>query len=337
MPDTSRQPILRVERLCTVFAIRRRLFGGPPRLIHAVNDVSFELPRGGVLGIVGESGCGKSTLARTILRLTPAHSGRVLVDGVDVLRLNSNALRRLRRRVQIVFQDPVGSLNPRLTVNTIVGEALLAHGLERTRRAVRERVAALLRRVGLAPDDQWRYPHEFSGGQRQRIGIARALALEPELLVLDEPTSALDVSVQAQILNLLAELRASLGLSYLFISHNLAVVRHVCDAVAVMYLGRIVEQAPTELLFSNPRHPYTRALLAAAPRTPDEASAQRAARATTVVRGEPPDPANPTSGCPYRVRCPLAADVCARELPVLGSRPGLLGGHVVACHFGDKS
>jgi ABC-type oligopeptide transport system ATPase subunit len=252
--------LLRVENLKTYFPSR----GGAVR--RAVDDVSFTLDRGRTLGLVGETGCGKSTLARTILRLIPATSGRVVFDGRDVLALNATGMRGLRRRMQIIFQDPAGSLNPRLPVETIVGEALQVHDLARTAPERRERVAELLRRVGLPPEAMRRYPHEFSGGQRQRIGIARALAVRPELVICDEPVSALDVSVQAQILNLLAELQEEYGLSYLFIAHNLAVVRHVCDEIYVMYAGRIVEHAPAREVFEDPRHEYTKSLLQAAPR-----------------------------------------------------------------------
>mgnify|MGYP000850605313 CR=1 FL=1 len=240
--------------------------GDAADVIRAVDGVSFTLDRGQTLGLVGESGCGKTTLARTILRLIPATSGQVHFDGRDVLALRGAALRAMRRDMQIIFQDPLGSLNPRLRVESIVGEALTVHGLVRSAAERRERVAELLRRVGLSPDALWRYPHEFSGGQRQRIGIARALALRPKLIICDEPVSALDVSIQSQILNLLNELQAEFGLSYLLIAHNLAVVRHASDRVAVMYKGRIVELAPTDELFDNPQHPYTRTLLAAVPR-----------------------------------------------------------------------
>jgi len=240
--------------------------GDAADVIRAVDGVSFTLDRGQTLGLVGESGCGKTTLARTILRLIPATSGQVHFDGRDVLALRGAALRAMRRDMQIIFQDPLGSLNPRLRVESIVGEALTVHGLVRSAAERRERVAELLRRVGLSPDALWRYPHEFSGGQRQRIGIARALALRPKLIICDEPVSALDVSIQSQILNLLNELQAEFGLSYLLIAHNLAVVRHASDRVAVMYKGRIGELAPTDELFDNPQHPYTRTLLAAVPR-----------------------------------------------------------------------
>ena len=270
-------PLLKVEDLRTYLpagrgAGRRKSSrdqngsGDAADVIRAVDGVSFTLDRGQTLGLVGESGCGKTTLARTILRLIPATSGQVHFEGRDVLALRGAALRALRRDMQIVFQDPLGSLNPRLRVESIVGEALTVHRLVSSAAERRERVAELLRRVGLSPDALWRYPHEFSGGQRQRIGIARALALRPKLIICDEPVSALDVSIQSQILNLLNELQTEFGLSYLLIAHNLAVVRHASDRVAVMYKGRIVELAPTDELFDNPQHPYTRTLLAAVPR-----------------------------------------------------------------------
>ncbi len=256
--------LLQVEDLRTYFyacgGLLRR------QVVRAVDGVSFELDRGQTFGLVGESGCGKSTLARTILRLVPATAGRVIFNGQDVLSARPQPLRRLRRHMQIIFQDPISSLNPRLTVEIIIGEALTVHGLVRGRRQRRQRVAQLLERVGLRPDDLDRYPHEFSGGQRQRIGIARALALEPSLIICDEPVSALDLSTAAQILNLLVDLQRELGLSYLLIAHDLGVVRHICDRVAVMHRGKLVEQAPTTELFSSPHHPYTRTLLAASRR-----------------------------------------------------------------------
>jgi oligopeptide transport system ATP-binding protein len=315
-------PLLCVRDLRVHFPARRGLIGRPARVLRAVDGVSLKLARGQTLGLVGESGCGKSTLARAVLRLIPVTSGEVLFDGEDVLQLASRDLRRLRRRVQLVFQDPYGSLNPRLRIETIVGEALSAHGLVRSRAERRARVVELLGQVGLATDALDRFPHEFSGGQRQRIGIARALALQPELLVCDEPVSALDVSIQAQILNLLADLQAQFGLTYLFIAHSLAVVRHLCDEVAVMYLGRIVEHAPADDLFGNPRHPYTQVLRAAA------------LDFTAALAGEPPSPLDEPTGCPFHPRCSRAEARCRTEGPTLESRPGLPGLHRVACHFG---
>lgn len=264
-PRDASDPLLLVENLTVCFAARGPRHSGRPRAFRAVDDVSLEIAAGETLALVGESGSGKSTLARAVLRLVPVAAGRVVFDGHDVFHAGARELRGLRRQVQIVFQDPAGSLNPRLRVEMIIGEALTVHGLVRSRAERRQRVAGLLERVGLRPADADRYPHEFSGGQRQRIGIARALALEPRLVICDEPVSALDVSVQAQILNLLVDLQQERGLSYLFIAHDLAVVRHISDRVAVMRAGSLVEQAPADVLFNQPRHPYTRALLAAVP------------------------------------------------------------------------
>lgn len=333
--DEKTGALLQVENLRVHFTTRARLFRRHARTIRAVDDVSFELGRGRTLGLVGESGCGKSTLARAILRLIPTTAGRIVFEGRDVARLSARNLRPLRRRMQIVFQDPYGSLNPRLRVEAIVGEALAVHGLVRGARARRERVADVLTRVGLSAADLNRYPHEFSGGQRQRIGIARALALEPSLVFCDEPVSALDVSVQAQILNLLADLQRDLGLSYVFIGHNLGVVRHVSHEIAVMYFGRIVEQAPTQELFADPRHPYTQALLAAAPDLgPADGAAAREARPVPLptAPAEPPDPYDPPSGCPFHPRCPIAEPACRQNAPLLAPCNPLSPGHRVACH-----
>jgi oligopeptide/dipeptide ABC transporter ATP-binding protein len=324
-PDDT---ILRVEDLRTHFAARR---GNRDRAVRAVDGVTFHVKHGRALGLVGESGCGKSTLARTILRLIPATSGRVWFGGRDVFSSSPNEMRALRREIQIVFQDPIGSLNPRLTVGDIVGEGLKIHGLARGA-ALRDRVARLLERVGLSADHRDRYPHEFSGGQRQRIGIARALALEPEFIVCDEPVSALDVSVRSQILNLLCDLQRDLGLTYLFIAHDLAVVEHLSDAVAVMYLGKIVETAPAAEIYSQARHPYTQALLSAVPE-PDPAHRSR----RVVLAGEVPSPADPPRGCAFHPRCPFATDRCRREVPALETKKGLPPDHVVACHHADEA
>ncbi len=313
--------LLRVEDLCTRFPVK----GG---VIHAVEEVGFVQSPGETIGIVGESGCGKSTLARSILHLVRPSSGRVLFEGTDLVGLPPRRLRALRRHLQIVFQDPMASLDPRFSIGRILEEPLVIHGFG-PKAARRERVAAMLEKVGLDAAAISRYPHEFSGGQRQRIGIARAIMLEPKLVVLDEPVSALDVSIQAQILNLLADLRDSLGLSYLFISHDLAVVRAICDRVAVMYLGRIVEEAPTERLFEEPAHPYTEALLSAVPQPEPGARRRR-----IVVTGEPPNPEHPPPGCPFHPRCPRAMPVCHRELPRM--RP-LGDGRQVACHLHDPA
>ncbi|HVX83803.1 MAG TPA: oligopeptide/dipeptide ABC transporter ATP-binding protein [Phycisphaerae bacterium] len=318
-------PLLQVEKLRTYFPIRKGFFRRVAGYVRAVEDVSFAVGAGETLGLVGESGCGKTTVGRTILRLIDwtggtEISGNVLFDGVDVFSLHGQELRRLRRQMQIVFQDPVGSLNPRMTVGSILSEPMLVHGLV-ARSGVRKRVAELLDRVGLPAGTADRYPHEFSGGQRQRIGIARALALEPRFIVCDEPVSALDVSIQAQILNLLADLRAELGLSYLFIAHNLAVVEHFSDRIAVMYLGRIVELADAAELYRNPKHPYTVALLSAVPKPDPAGGGQR-----IVLGGEVPSPSNPPSGCPFHPRCPLYAEKrderCITEMPPLEVKGG---------------
>ncbi|UCG33278.1 MAG: ATP-binding cassette domain-containing protein [Phycisphaerales bacterium] len=316
--------------MVTYFPLRKGVFSRVAGYVRAVDGVSFRVRRGTTLGLVGESGCGKTTLARTVLRLIPATSGRVVFDGRDFLALRGADLRAARRSIQVIFQDPVGSLNPRHSVETIVGEGMAIHRIARGRER-RARVARLLERVGLGADCLDRYPHEFSGGQRQRIGIARALALDPKLVICDEPVSALDVSVQAQIINLLADLREGLGLSYLFIAHNLAVIEHFCDDVAVMYLGRIVETAPADQLYEDPRHPYTQALMSAVPEPDPDARGQR-----VVLGGEVPSPADPPSGCAFHPRCPLAEDRCHRERPELSVHEGCEPAHLAACHLADR-
>ena len=319
------EPLLSVRQLGKQFAIKGGLFGRPADVVHAVDDVSFDIAPGETLGLVGESGCGKSTTGRCIMRLIEPSAGEIWFAGEDVTRTEGEALRRIRRDMQIIFQDPFASLNPRHTVGSIVGEALVIHRLARTGRERDERVANLLETVGLQADHMRRYPHEFSGGQRQRIGIARALAVEPKLIVCDEPVSALDVSVQAQVVNLLEDLSERLGLAYLFIAHDLSVVEHISDRVAVMYLGRVVEIAPARALYDNPQHPYTEALLSAVPIPDPTLKRQR-----IVLQGDVPNPIHPPSGCRFRTRCHLAQAVCAELAPPLEPDGD---GHWVACHF----
>lgn len=295
-------------------------------VVKAVNDVTFNIKCGETLGVVGESGCGKSTMGRTILRLYDATAGEVLFEGKDVHKASAKELKKLRRDMQMIFQDPYASLNPRMTVGDIIGEAIDLHGLASGEKR-KERIQELLRLVGLKPEHINRFPHEFSGGQRQRIGIARALAVEPKFIVCDEPISALDVSIQAQVVNLLAELQQKMGLTYLFIAHDLSMVKHISDRVAVMYLGKVVELAGSEELYETPLHPYTQALLSAIP-IPDP-DVERG-RERIVLKGDVPSPMNPPSGCHFRTRCPHAMDVCAAVDPVWQKvKPG----HFVACHL----
>jgi oligopeptide/dipeptide ABC transporter ATP-binding protein len=319
------KPMLEAEHVQLYFPIKQGvLIDRTVGVVHAVDDVSITLREGETLGIVGESGCGKSTLARCIVRLLEPTAGALRFRGQDITHLNRRGLQPLRKEVQLVFQDPVASLNPRKRVGQIVGTPLRLAGMEKNK--ISARVRELLDRVGLNPEHINRFPHEFSGGQRQRIGIARALALNPRLIVLDEPVSALDVSVQAQVINLLDDLQDDLGLSYVFIAHDLSVVRHVSDQIAVMYLGKLMELSPAKELYTKPIHPYTEALLSAIPiPDPDE----NRARARSVIGGEPPNPINPPSGCRFHTRCPHATDVCRQVEPPLAE---YANGHLAACH-----
>ena len=321
----SSDPLLTVRNLVKHFTVKSP--DGLVRekmLVKAVDDVSFDLERGQTLGLVGESGCGKSTTARVILRLIEPTSGEIVYDGTDLATLDKRALRRARRDMQIVFQDPYASLDPRMTVREIVGEGLR---IWNQKKGFDDRVAELLEQVGLNPAFAGRYPHEFSGGQRQRIGIARAMAMNPKMIILDEPVSALDVSVQAQILNLLSDLQDELDLTMMFIAHDLSVVRHVSSRVAVMYLGKIVEIGASPEVYGSPQHPYTQALLSAVP-TPDPPKERL--RQRIEIPGDPPSPIDPPPGCRFHTRCPIAKDICKEQEPVLAD-PGV--GHEVACHF----
>ena len=322
--------LVEVEKLKVYFPIRAGFLQRTIGSVKAVDDISFEVRRGETLGLVGESGCGKSTTGRAVIRLREATAGKVSFDGVDLFSLKANALRRLRRKMQIIFQDPYSSLDPRMTVNAIIGEPIDTHGLAKGA-AKSARIAELLETVGLDPRYMNRYPHEFSGGQRQRIGVARALAVEPEFIVCDEPISALDVSIQAQVLNLLTDLRERLGLTYLFIAHDLSMVRHICDRVAVMYLGVLVEQAERDELYTQPLHPYSQALLSAVPVADPQVEEKRK---RIILEGDVPSPANPPSGCRFRTRCWLAEKVCAEKVPAWRE---ILPGHWVACHLVDSS
>jgi oligopeptide transport system ATP-binding protein len=324
-PRAAGEVLLEVRNLVKHFSVGGGLFGGRAGTVRAVDGISFTLRRGETLGLVGESGCGKTTTGRCILQLERPTSGQILFEGRDLGALSDTELRPMRRRMQVIFQDPYASLNPRMTVGQILAEPLAVHGVVPDRQARRARVRDLLSRVGLLPQHADRYPHQMSGGQRQRVGIARALAVEPSLIVCDEPVSALDVSIQAQIINLLEDLQAELGLTYLFIAHDLAVVRHISDRVAVMYLGKIVEVADRRELYDTPLHPYTRALLAAVP-IPDPVLEAR--RTHSVLTGEVPSPLNPPAGCVFHPRCPIAVERCRGEVPPLRE---VTPGHWAAC------
>jgi peptide/nickel transport system ATP-binding protein/oligopeptide transport system ATP-binding protein len=302
--------LLNVKGLKKYFPVTAGLFRRQVGAVKAVDGVDLTLHSGEVLGIVGESGCGKSTLGRSAIRLVEPTAGEVTFEGQNLLALNKQDLKEMRKQLQIVFQDPYASLNPRKNILEAIGEALIYHGLVKNKKEQKERVAEILQLVGLSPDIMDRYPHQFSGGQQQRICIGRAIALDPRLIVLDEAVSALDVSVQAQILNLLMDLKNRLGLSYLFISHDLSIVRHICDRVIVLYLGKVMESASTEELFTNPKHPYTQALLSAVPRSHPGEAKQR-----ILLQGEIPSARNPPSGCPFRTRCPFAQPICAEPPP----------------------
>jgi oligopeptide/dipeptide ABC transporter ATP-binding protein len=323
----SVQPLVEVRNLVKHFPITSGIIlQKQVGAVKAVDDVSFDVMKGEALGIVGETGCGKSTTARLLVRLLDSTRGEVRFEGEDITRLKGARLKALRREMQMIFQDPYSSLNPRKTIGSIIAEPFVIHRLHRSEGERRKRVQELMDRVGLNPEHYNRYPHEFSGGQRQRIGVARAIALEPKLLIADEPVSALDVSIQAQVLNLLRGLQRDLGLTLVFIGHDLSVVRHMCDRVAVMYLGKIVELAPSDALYGFPRHPYTGALLSAVP-VPDPSGGRRKRQ---LLSGDVPSPANPPAACRFHTRCPKAKDVCSQREPPLEDK---LGGTLAACHF----
>jgi oligopeptide transport system ATP-binding protein len=315
--------LLEIRNLIKYFPVKKGILSRTVGEVKAVDGVSFSLERGETLGLVGESGCGKTTVGRSILRLIEPTAGEVVFDGQDLLRLNKEEMRRVRASFQIIFQDPFSSLDPRMNVGQIIGEPILNH-TKSSKREIHDRVAYLMKRVGLHPEQMSRYPHEFSGGQRQRIGVARALALNPLAVVCDEPISALDVSIQAQVMNLLAQLQEEMNLSYLFIAHDLSVVEHISDRVAVMYLGRIVELARGQELYENPQHPYTQALLSAVPIPDPEVRKQR-----IILEGDVPSPLNPPAGCGFHTRCPFRKSICAEERPLFRD---IGNGHWVECH-----
>jgi len=321
------EPLLIVRNLRTTFPVYGGLLSREIGRVKAVDGVSLKIDRGHTLGLVGESGCGKTTLGRSILRLLEPDEGELLIEGKNILTMGKRELRSMRRNMQIIFQDPYASLNPRMTAGTIVGEGMKIHGIA-SGKSLREQVVKLFELVGLPSDALGRYPHEFSGGQRQRIGIARALSLTPSLIVADEPVSALDVSIQAQIINLLLDLQEKFGLSYLFISHDLRIVRHISDHVAVMYLGKIIEEATREEVYSHPSHPYTQALLLAIP-VPDPARRKK----KSSLSGDVPSPMNPPPGCSFHPRCPHMENRCKEEVPLPRE---ITPGHKAACHFAER-
>ncbi|MGV7975449.1 MAG: ABC transporter ATP-binding protein [Anaerolineaceae bacterium] len=324
--SAEQKKLLQVQNLKKYFPVSRQLFSSQRRYVKAVDDVSFDVLEGETLGLVGETGCGKTTVARTILQLYRPTSGQVLFDGVDLASLQENDLRKMRSRMQMIFQDPYASLNPRMTVGAIIAAPLDVH-TQLNQKEKRERVQELLKLVGLNPDFVNRYPHEFSGGQRQRIGIARALALNPDLIICDEPISSLDVSIQAQVVNLLEELQNRLGLTYIFVAHDLSMVRHISDRMVVMYLGKVMELADRNEIYLHPLHPYTRALMSAVP-IPDPDKARN--RKRIILKGDIPSPLNPPQGCNFNTRCPIAAERCFKEDPEYRE---ISPNHWVACHF----
>lgn len=323
----KKEKLLEVKNLKKYFPIQKGFFGLHTDYVQAVDDISFDIYKGETLGLVGESGCGKSTTGRTLIRLYDVTDGEVIYDGQDISKLSERELAPYRKRMQMIFQDPYASLNTRMTVADIIGEPLDIHGLYKTKEERMERIYYLLKRVGLSKDHASRYPHEFSGGQRQRIGIARALAVNPDFIICDEPISALDVSIQAQVINMLDDLQEELGLTYLFIAHDLSMVKHISDRIGVMYLGNIVEIAESNTLYDNPKHPYTQALLSAIP-IPDPEIMENSNR--IILEGDVPSPINPPSGCRFRTRCRYAKDICAKEVPALKE---VGEGHRVACHI----
>ncbi|MBI1943273.1 MAG: ABC transporter ATP-binding protein [Betaproteobacteria bacterium] len=322
-----KQPLLEVKGLVKHFHVGGGILGSPGGTVRAIDGIDFTIRRGETLGLVGESGCGKTTTGRCILRLEQPTGGRIVFEGRDITALGEVELRSVRRRMQVIFQDPYSSLNPRMSIGEILAEPLQVHGIVKDKAKRADRVRELLEQVGLLPRHAERYPHQLSGGQRQRVGIARALAMEPSLIICDEPVSALDVSIQAQIINLLEDLQARYHLTYLFIAHDLSVVRHISDRVAVMYLGKMVELADRQALYENPLHPYTRALLSAVP-IPDPRMEAR--RERMVLRGEVPSPLNPPTGCVFHPRCPVAVGRCSAEIPPLRE---IKPGHWAACHL----